>query len=346
MEECYRLLTDQVDLVNPEGHRLVPDVGKLLPLGGPPGQVTIQPKFFFNKDLEYLISGDTARRDALLISKLKATNHPDFGLEELVPSLWIESERDYNISAAYVRSHMRILSVISIKTFERYDYAYLREIAIRRADYNEYKILEAGFKNMHLNDFEDLYLLRLQGKLNHLHGSDKVHLYNMLRENEVHKLSDGTLTRVLHKLDHMVKDFRLYQCNPGMENRIWSEDNKRRSEEFMENIRVIHKYHGEDVNPVRANIKQALGSIQDQERYEHVGPQDTRPQDGERSEDDDHRLDLADDLKKTQDHLSSSNTSHKTKSTTSKYMISHEESNMQAEHKINQKIAELKLVFF
>nr|GFA81710.1 hypothetical protein [Tanacetum cinerariifolium] len=58
----------------------------------------------------------------------------------------------------------------------------------------------------------------------------------MLRENEVYMFSDGTLTRVLHKLDHMVKDFRLYQYNPGMNNRIWSEDDKRRSEEFMEVI--------------------------------------------------------------------------------------------------------------
>nr|GEU60304.1 hypothetical protein [Tanacetum cinerariifolium] len=80
----------------------------------------------------------------------------------------------------------------------------------------------------------------------------------MLRENKGHKFSDGTLTRVLHKLDHMVKDFRLYQYNPGMENRIWYEDDKRRSEEFMENIQVIPKYHGEDGNPARANIKQAL----------------------------------------------------------------------------------------
>nr|GFB33392.1 hypothetical protein [Tanacetum cinerariifolium] len=51
----------------------------------------------------------------------------------------------------------------------------------------------------------------------------------MLRENEVHKFSDGTLTRVLHKLDHMVKDFRLYQYNLGIEYKIWSEDDKRRS---------------------------------------------------------------------------------------------------------------------
>nr|GEW12278.1 hypothetical protein [Tanacetum cinerariifolium] len=179
MKECHRLLTDQVDLVNPKGRRLVPDVSEPLPLG--------------------------ARTTALSISKLKAANYPDFRLEELVPSLWIESKRDYNISEAYgithwwfkrrefyitrqstpsdhhaVRSHMRILSVISIKTFERYGYAYLREIDIRKADYNEYKIPEAGFKNLHSNDFKDLYLLHLQGKLNHLPESDKVHLYNVI----------------------------------------------------------------------------------------------------------------------------------------------------------------------
>ncbi|GJS25816.1 hypothetical protein Tco_0486436 [Tanacetum coccineum] len=203
MEECHRMLTDQVDLVNPEGHRLVPDVSKPLPLGGPPGQVTIQPQFFFNKDLEYLVSGDKGRKSALSISKLKAAQYLDFGLEELVLSLWIESEREYDISVVYgishwwfkrkefyitrhsapsdrskVRSHMRILSVVSLKTLERYGYAYLKEIVLRRADYKEYKISETDFKNLHPNDFEHLYLLHLQGQLNHLSRDDKVHLFN------------------------------------------------------------------------------------------------------------------------------------------------------------------------
>ncbi|GKF69582.1 hypothetical protein Tco_0202639, partial [Tanacetum coccineum] len=97
IEECHRMLTDQVDLVNPEGHRLVPDVS----IGGPPGQVTIQSQFFFNKDLEYLVSGNKGRRLTLSISKLKAAQYLDFGLEKLVPSLWIKSEREYDISAAY-----------------------------------------------------------------------------------------------------------------------------------------------------------------------------------------------------------------------------------------------------
>ncbi|GKE38566.1 hypothetical protein Tco_1461971, partial [Tanacetum coccineum] len=67
-------------------------------------------------------------------------------------------------------------------------------------------------------------------------------------------------------------------------------------------------------------------SFLDQEKYEHVGPQDTRPQDDERPQVDDQRFDLADDLKEAQDHISSTITSHKTKITTSKYKILHEES--------------------
>ncbi|GJZ06297.1 hypothetical protein Tco_0540090 [Tanacetum coccineum] len=252
MEECHLLLTDQVDLANPEGHRIVPDVSKPLPLEGPPGQVTIRSQFFFNKDLDYLMSGNKERRSALSIYKLKAANYPDFRLKELVSSLWIESELDYDISAAYGISHW---------------YTYLKEIVLRRADCKEYKILEADFKKLHPNDFEDMYLLHLQGHLNHLSGADKVHLFNadasdflfkedytivskpraviyidrndqkkMMRKTDVHKFSDGTLNRTLDKLDHMVKDFKMFNYNPGMTTRIWSEDDRRRSNNFMEVI--------------------------------------------------------------------------------------------------------------
>nr|GFD29335.1 hypothetical protein [Tanacetum cinerariifolium] len=56
-----------------------------LPLGGPPGQVTIQSYFFFNKDLEYLRYGSKGSGPALSISKMKATYYPDVGLEKMVP---------------------------------------------------------------------------------------------------------------------------------------------------------------------------------------------------------------------------------------------------------------------
>ncbi|GJT25940.1 hypothetical protein Tco_0895877 [Tanacetum coccineum] len=172
MDECHKLLTNKVDLSNPEGHQILRNIYEPLPLGGPPG--------------------DKERRIALSISKLKAARYLDFGLEELVPSLWVESEREYDISAVYgithwwfrrkefyinkhsessdreaVRSQMRILSVISVKVFEKYGYNYLREIILRRADYQEYKIRK-GISKSASNDFEDLFLLNIQEKLNPL----------------------------------------------------------------------------------------------------------------------------------------------------------------------------------
>nr|GFB43783.1 hypothetical protein [Tanacetum cinerariifolium] len=82
------------------------NVSKPLPLGGPPGQVTIQSNFFFNKDLEYLRYGSKSRRPALSISKMKAAYYPDAGLEQMVPDqFWIEDECKYDIAAMYGISH-------------------------------------------------------------------------------------------------------------------------------------------------------------------------------------------------------------------------------------------------
>ncbi|GKB61431.1 hypothetical protein Tco_0917617 [Tanacetum coccineum] len=95
---------------------------------------------------------------------VKAAYYPDVGLEQMVPDqMWIEEECKYDIAAMYdifhwwfqrqrfyidrhtsegdrraVRTHMRIISVVRIEVFSLY------------------------------GDFEDLYLLNLQGHLNHL----------------------------------------------------------------------------------------------------------------------------------------------------------------------------------
>ncbi|GJU25557.1 hypothetical protein Tco_1164178 [Tanacetum coccineum] len=115
--------------------------------------------------------GDKERRNALSISKLKAAYYLDFGLEELVPSLWIESECEYDISSAYSISHW--WSKHKEFYITRHSAPSDHHIVLRRADYKEYNISEADFKNLHPNDFEDLHLLNLQGNLNHLFGADK-----------------------------------------------------------------------------------------------------------------------------------------------------------------------------
>nr|GEX48611.1 hypothetical protein [Tanacetum cinerariifolium] len=122
-----------------------------------------------------------------------------------------------------------------------------------QVDYKENKILEADFKNLHPNDFEDLYLLHLQdytivSKPRAVIYKDQNNQKKMMHEIEVQKFSDGTLQSILEKLDHMVKDFKLYVYNPGMEQEfglrtieggvriLWSDIEERDVNDFKESF--------------------------------------------------------------------------------------------------------------
>nr|GEX66187.1 ribonuclease H-like domain-containing protein [Tanacetum cinerariifolium] len=134
------------------------------------------------------------------------------------------------------------------------------------------------------------------------------------------------------------------------------EQTQQGSSHEVSNIRVIPKYHSEDGNPARANIKQALGrrfflrlNLPDHKsvligsevkgtsrtmnnqaftikKSMSMSVQLSQAQDGKTLQLNDQRLDLADDLKEAQVYISSTITSHMTMITTSKYKISHEES--------------------
>ncbi|GJV15761.1 hypothetical protein Tco_1361084 [Tanacetum coccineum] len=120
---------------------------------------------------------------------------------------------------------------------------------------------------MYPSDFEDMYLLNLQGHLNHLSPDDKKlnltkprwdatgfefkHDYTVIdspravtfrdrygvqmimRFNEIHKFSDGTLQQIDEALDYRVKEFRVNRTNPGMNTRFWTKKDVVRSKEFM-----------------------------------------------------------------------------------------------------------------
>ncbi|GJQ98315.1 hypothetical protein Tco_0009454 [Tanacetum coccineum] len=244
MEECHKLLTNQVD-----NAILRYNVSKPLPLGGDPGYVTIQPDFFFNKDLEYLRYGRKIGRPALSISKMKAAYYPDVGLEQMVPDqMWIEEECKYDVVVMYgisywwfqrqrfyidrhtskgdrraVWTHICILSVVRIEVFLMYGYNYMKKIVLRRADLKEYVIAERDFKYLYPSDFKDLYLLNLQGHLNHLSPEDKkilttaVNLWtiNLVIRQRGKKLpaGDESTRRIKphHKLEGMPMDFEYKQ---------------------------------------------------------------------------------------------------------------------------------------
>ncbi|GKA40853.1 hypothetical protein Tco_0733446 [Tanacetum coccineum] len=71
MEECHLLLTDQTDLVNPEGNRTLPGVSKPLPLGGPPGQA------IRTKNQSWDATNFLFKEDYTILSKPKAVIYRD-----------------------------------------------------------------------------------------------------------------------------------------------------------------------------------------------------------------------------------------------------------------------------
>nr|GEY52626.1 hypothetical protein [Tanacetum cinerariifolium] len=158
--------------------------------------------------------------------------------------------------------------VVRIEVFSMYGYDYMKRIVLRRADLNEHVITEQDFKYLYPSDFEDLYLLNLQGHLNHLPPKDKkilttavnqwtrqlvirqrvedfelgIESYQtqdkygvqmMMRFNEIHKFSDGTLLQIGEALDYRVKEFRINRLNPGLNTRFWTKKDVDRCNAFM-----------------------------------------------------------------------------------------------------------------
>ncbi|GJT85395.1 hypothetical protein Tco_1067112 [Tanacetum coccineum] len=173
MEECHLLLTDQIDLVNPEGHWVVPDVSKPLPLGG---------------KLNHLSGSDK-------VNLFNAVN------------LWIRN--------IVIRKRVEDLQ-LGIESYQT-------RLNLTEPSWNATDFL-----------FKEDYTIVSKPRV--MIYKDRNNQRKMMRETEVHKFSNNTLTRILEKLDHMVKDFKLFKYNMGMEKRIWSEDDRRRSKEFMEMI--------------------------------------------------------------------------------------------------------------
>nr|GEX56404.1 histone deacetylase 14 [Tanacetum cinerariifolium] len=272
MKECHKLLTDSMD-----DPILRHSVSKPLPLGNPPGQVTIQSDFFFNKDLEYLRYGSKGSRPALSASKMKATYYLDVGLEQMMPDqFWIEEECKYDIAAMYgishwwfqrqrfyidrhtsegdrsaIRTQMRILSVVRIEVFSMYGYDYMKKIVLRSADLNEHVIAKRDFKIL-LARIESYHTqLNLTKPRWDATGFKYKHDYTvidspravtfwdrygvqmMMRFNEIHKFSDGTLQQIDEALDYRVKEFQINRMNPDLNTRFWTRKDVDRSKALM-----------------------------------------------------------------------------------------------------------------
>ncbi|GKD89054.1 hypothetical protein Tco_1364561, partial [Tanacetum coccineum] len=145
LEQRYLAFSNKLDWTNPEGDRIPQDLSKPLPLLGAPGCLYIPADYFFNKDLEYLRSGNLEEWKYIApFTKAKATR-----------------ARQAKISDHTVYSRMKILSIVRISMEKEYGYGYLKEIVVKRANQKEYRFKEEDFIRLHLNDIEDMFLLTI-----------------------------------------------------------------------------------------------------------------------------------------------------------------------------------------
>nr|GEY60968.1 hypothetical protein [Tanacetum cinerariifolium] len=62
---------------------------------------------------------------------------------------------------------------------------------------------------------------------------DKYGVQMIMRFNEIHKFSDGTLHQIDEALDYRVKEFKVNRMNPGLNTRFWTRKYVDRSKEVM-----------------------------------------------------------------------------------------------------------------
>nr|GEV43058.1 hypothetical protein [Tanacetum cinerariifolium] len=106
-------------------------------------------------------------------------------------------------------------------------------------------------------DIEDMYLLKVQGKLHHqkleyendfinaiLHNIRRVVIKNKIEDTqlEVHKFYDGTLLKVQENLQKMLKENRLGYGNVNLKGREWTVNDLKRSKAMLESIEKTLKH--------------------------------------------------------------------------------------------------------
>ncbi|GKB16683.1 hypothetical protein Tco_0850606 [Tanacetum coccineum] len=252
--------TDHIDWVNPEGDRCLYDLSKPLPLQGPPSRTTIHVDFFFNKDLEYLKTGNKEKKYASSLTKPKAARYELEGLEEMIPKLWsLTKQKKYVFNEAdFTRLHLndiedKLLLYVQnklhhLKGDEQVDlinalHIFTQRTAIKKMvedvqlgvesyqtklNITMPQITSAGIKVK--EPYTILYKPKGMVYLN------KRNLKILMRDDELYKFSDGMLNSVHDTLNPMLHNFILGYNNEGMPNRVWSEKDQKRTASMLEKI--------------------------------------------------------------------------------------------------------------
>ncbi|GKE35665.1 hypothetical protein Tco_1454987 [Tanacetum coccineum] len=167
---------------------------KALVFYGPQRNPNEPPRYLYNKDLFFLMNGNTEEKKYILsLHKIHAVPFPEFDLEEKM-NRWVQKEfktfneearlsiqywkdswhkRVYKQNQRKVRdnpedyfSNNKITKVVRItKVTQLYGLNFMEQIIVMRENVKPDSFFEADFKYLIKNDIEDLYYLCLNKKL-------------------------------------------------------------------------------------------------------------------------------------------------------------------------------------
>ncbi|GKC29382.1 hypothetical protein Tco_1036676 [Tanacetum coccineum] len=247
-EEVYKATTDQLDWNNPEGRRVIPF------------------DQFINNDLVYLSGGVSSRTYTTSMTKTKAAEYENIKwIEDLVHNtMWSPVPVSYDKHALWGISHWgqkrqqfygfatnresaqdvyskrRIIVVTNLQIVESHNYKHLDWIIICRDDDKLYKLKERDFNRLRIQDIEDMLLLLVQGKLTNLTVEERldfnvsflVKKNRLMRIDELHKFSDGTLNDVRTALDDRLKGIRMKY----LPQTIWRQSDRDKARAMIQTI--------------------------------------------------------------------------------------------------------------
>ncbi|GKD23372.1 hypothetical protein Tco_1225075 [Tanacetum coccineum] len=121
-------------------------------------------------------------------------------------------------TSKYIYSRHRIIAVTSLKIMEFFGYKHLEEITVRRQDDQLYRFREGDFKRLRHQDIEDMLLLLVQGII----YQDDMDINHLMRTDELHKFSDGTLNHVRVALNNIATGIQMEY----FPKRKWSKQDK------------------------------------------------------------------------------------------------------------------------
>ncbi|GJY61492.1 hypothetical protein Tco_0462149 [Tanacetum coccineum] len=159
---------------------------------------------FYNNDFYYLVNLSTKEKYDTSLTKHFATRYHIQCKEDMIPDRWSKKIHRYQIEAQNgihhwedgrqdffkvkinnksldkVYSDKRIILIVRVDVKRKWGYGFLSSIVLMTSDKKEYEFSYVDLPRLGLKDIEDMYLLKVQDKLHHLHLDFKKDFNNEL----------------------------------------------------------------------------------------------------------------------------------------------------------------------